>query len=378
MKRNQRTFVNTPKKVTKKIIKEDDNIRVYEYNIDGKVKQIEKKKVRGLDLSFRDLTATNKSMKTIEVIGDTINGEPKKSSVFNVLNTDLIKLPYTVNGEETDFGPDLFYTPSYNFKEVDWEDDEIDLRSDAKKELDLDYIDAAGINSIEDILPQDPSLYFYAYSNEKFDDVRRSALIRRFSFSPYAVLGVYNFSPIFESSKEAGVWYTFGLEHKFIDVYTIQRGMNTYIGNMICRWFGDKIDVTVKSTLGSEGLAYYIKQAYKNVDMNIISYGYDNDLSELFRTVVLCSSTLHWYESTVRKPEEKIHFTTSCFTPSAKSSIDILPAPFLSSSMNLYNVNATLFWKVHNTLMYSILFLFSSERLLKSVAPINLSMLPFT
>lgn len=284
MKRSQREYNDLKK------IKVEDTIT--------ESKKPEEKKPeekRYIDMSFRDMTGANKYMRPLNINAKDkrIEGEFLCAANIAKMNLEMTKLNNKIG---------LYNGANYDLnREVCWRGDFVINPLPINVNLPLDTFNVN--NAINYLLPTDPKIFYYDYTNEKEHDFKRNFLIRQCEFSPYGSLPVHGFCPIFIEKEDASgnTWYTFGLAQKFQEVYDIQQSIKNYTATVIPAWFPECTE-KVKESLKEYGLSEIIAKAYK-LDLEEDSYSGEHDMA--FLKLVLTSSKLTWYKSELKKPYDK-------------------------------------------------------------------------
>lgn len=251
------------------------------------------------DMSFRDQTMTNKYMEPLKIEGGTIRNEslcPANNAKITALDMERL---------ETKTG--VFSEPEHEFTEISWENDSIfePLRRDSIF-IPMSTLDYEG--SINLLIPDDPTLFYYDYTNNRRDDLRRSFLIRDCEFSPYARLGVFNFSPIFQDTDLKTEWRTFGLKEKYKQAYEIQRSIFQYTAIMFKIWFPNDCTSELETELYNYGFTKRIAEIF-NLKMKQGAYTVEHDQS--FLKLVMNSNHLHWYKSPYTTRYDKLKFCST-------------------------------------------------------------------
>lgn len=250
------------------------------------------------DLSYRDMTATNKYMRKLSTADGKLEGECYVDSNVAKMNTDLIKV------DSSEIRSGMFFSQQYGFSEVTWQGDEIYNPLDIEIPLESLNID----NSINYLLPTDSTLFFYDYSNRDYHSFRRSFLINYDEFSPYSSLPVFSFCPIFTRDKiscASRTWHTFGLRSKYILAIDLQQSVKEYTTIMFSKWFPTQFNEDVKKSLNDYGLTDYIAKA---LGLVVLQDSYSSEHYNNFLALVLNSKVLHWYNSDKTTPYEKLKF----------------------------------------------------------------------
>lgn len=271
------------------------------------------------DLSYRNHTAANKYMRVLNIQDGRLEGECRVAANIAKMNVDLIKV------ESDEIRSGMFLSPKYSFSEVTWKGDYISNPLYRETKLPLESLNIN--DSIRFLLPKDPSIFFYDYTNNAEHDFRRSFLINDAEFSPFSRMPVFSFCPIFTSdpitSKERR-WYTFGLKQKYILIHDIQQNVKDYTIEMFSNWFSSEFTTDVKFNLNKYGLSKFISD-YVEKDPECIARfkkvngkdeefhplstdSYTKDHQQKFLYIVLNSTSLHWYMSPLTNPFDKIKY----------------------------------------------------------------------
>lgn len=256
---------------------------------------------RYVDMSFRDMTGANKYMRPLN-----INAKDKRIEGEFLCAANIAKMNLEMTRLNNKIG--LYNEADYNLdREVCWKGDSVNNPLPFNINLPLDTLNVD--DAIDYLLPRDPKVFYYDYTNDKADDFKRNFLIRQCEFSPYGALPVHGFCPIFIEKEDASgnTWYTFGLAQKFQEVYDIQQSVKNYTAIVFPAWFPECTE-EVKKSLNEYGLSDIIANAYKQT---LEEDSYSEEHEKAFLNLVLTSKKLTWYKAKLKKPYEKMRFFMS-------------------------------------------------------------------
>lgn len=286
------------------------------------------------DMTFRDITATNKYMRQLTRQGKMLEGEADvdaNRAKMNALNMQNLSV---MNG--------IFSKAKENIREITWSGDYIE--SPLPKDINIPLEDLNYDQSIDALLPIDPTVFFYEYSNRMTHAFRRNYMIRETEFTPYGRLGVFNFSPFFDIN---GNWFTYGIREKYELASTLQERINAYTATMFGQWFPNDVkDKVFLQMLNKIGFTPYVANAY-NTEVKTDSYNKAHN--DKFLALLLNSSKLTWYQtvptyvSQTDKQNQYSSYINAKDDEKAKIKIDMSLERIINDSIDLVDDKIDLF-----------------------------------